>query len=109
MKGTNLGEFEELVLLVVGMLYDDAYGVAVKEAVLTETGRKVTLSSVHAALHRLSDKGYVDSRFGEPAKVRGGKRKKLFTLTASGVAALQDARSQRDRIWNAIPQIALNR
>lgn len=108
MKGTNLGEFEEMILLVVGILYDDAYGVAIKEEILNQTGRTVTLSSVHAALYRLLDKGYLTSRFGDPQKVRGGKRKKLFSLTASGVGALQDARAQRDQLWNALPSAVFN-
>ncbi|MEL6535748.1 MAG: helix-turn-helix transcriptional regulator [Bacteroidota bacterium] len=108
MKGTNLGEFEELILLVVGILYDDAYGVAIKDEILNQTGRTVTLSSVHSALYRLLDKGYLESRFGKPAQIRGGKRKKLFSLTSSGVAALQDARSQRDQLWNALPSAIFN-
>ncbi|MEL6535078.1 MAG: helix-turn-helix transcriptional regulator [Bacteroidota bacterium] len=108
MKGTNLGEFEEMILLVVGILYDDAYGVAIKEEINNQTGRTVTLSSVHAALYRLLDKGYVSSRFGDPAKVRGGKRKKLFSLTSQGVSALQEARAQRDQLWNALPDAIFN-
>ncbi|HAA22344.1 MAG TPA: PadR family transcriptional regulator [Cytophagales bacterium] len=108
MKGTNLGEFEEVVLLVVGILYDDAYGVAIKEEINQQTGRSVTLSSVHAALNRLLEKGFLASRFGEPSQRRGGKRKKLFTITASGMAAMQAARAQRDQLWNALPQALFN-
>ena len=58
MKGTYLGEFEELVLLVVGMLFDDAYGVAIVDELENQTGRSVMISSVHKALVRLEDKGY---------------------------------------------------
>jgi len=108
MKGTYLGEFEELVLLVVGTLFDDAYGVAIKQEILNQTGRKVTLSTVHASLHRLEQKGYIKSRLGDPTQARGGKRKRLFTLTISGVKALQDAREIRNQLWDSIPKIAFN-
>lgn len=108
MKGTYLGEFEELVLLVVGALFDDAYGVAIKQEILKQTKRKVTLSTVHASLHRLEEKGYVKSRLGDPTQARGGKRKRLFSLTISGVKALQDARDMRNNLWESIPKIAFN-
>ena len=105
MKGTHLGEFEELVLLVVASLYDEAYGVAVKKHIQEQAGRSVTLSTVHSALHRLQEKGFLDSRFGEASNSRGGKRKKIFTITAYGKKALQDAREMRDSLWNSIPKI----
>lgn len=107
MKGTHLGEFEELVLLSVGALYDEAYGVAIKTHVREEANRKVSLSTVHAALNRLEQKGFLRSRFGEATKVRGGKRKRYFTLTAAGAAALQEAHQLRNRIWHRIPPAAL--
>ena len=108
MKGTYLGEFEELALLVVGTLFDDAYGVAVKEEILAQTKRKATLSTVHSALHRLEQKGFVKSRLGDPTSERGGKRKRLFTLTVAGVKALQNARELRNNLWDSIPKIAFN-
>ncbi|MEL6674606.1 MAG: PadR family transcriptional regulator [Bacteroidota bacterium] len=108
MKGTHIGEFEELVLLTVAILYDTAYGVAIKQEILQQTARKVTLSTVHAALHRLEKKGFLQSRLGEATQSRGGKRKKLFTLTSAGVAAIQRARQQRNRLWEAIPSVALD-
>ena len=81
MKGTNLGEFEELVLLTVGILYDNAYSVAIKQELNQQTGRKVTISSVHAAVYRLEEKGLLNSRMGEMTNERGGKRKRLFTIS----------------------------
>ena len=107
MKGTHLGEFEELVMLVVAALFDEAYGVSIKSHIMKHSGRSVSLSSVHSALHRLEAKGYMHSRFGAPTKMRGGKRKKLFRITASGVIALQSARNLRDGLWNSIPPLAL--
>lgn len=84
MKGTYLGEFEELVLLTVGVLYKKAYGVAIMEEIENQTGRSINISAVHATLKRLDDKGFVKSLMGEPTQERGGRRKRLFSLTASG-------------------------
>ncbi len=108
MKGTYLGEFEELVLLTVASLYKEAYGVGIKKSLHEQVGRKVTLSTVHAALHRLEKKGFLRSQFGEATKVRGGKRKKYFTLTAAGTEALQTARIVRNKLWDSIPPAALS-
>ncbi len=104
MKGTNLGEFQELVLLTIGTLYPEAYGVGIKDEIREKTGRKVTLSTVHAALNRLEKKGLVQSSFGEATKIRGGKRKKYFTITSYGIKALEETRAQREQLWNAIPK-----
>lgn len=104
MKGTNLGEFQELVLLTIGTLYPEAYGVGIKDEIKNTTHRSVTLSTVHAALNRLEKKGLIESKFGEATNIRGGKRKKYFTITAYGLKTLQDTRAQRDQLWNAIPE-----
>lgn len=106
MKGTNLGEFEELVLLTVGILYDDAYSVAIQRELNRQTGRKVTISSVHAAVYRLEEKGLLKSRMGEMSNTRGGKRKRLFTISQSGRIALDTASDLRNRMRSQIPQIA---
>lgn len=106
MKGTNLGEFQEIVLLTVGMLYDDAYGVSIKDEIDKQSGRKVTLSTVHAALNRLEDKGFVSSRLDSATDERGGRPKRLFRLTAYGKRALEESREMRNRMWQLIPKVA---
>ncbi len=108
MKGTNIGEFEELVLLMVGVTYPEAYGVGIKKALLERMGRKSTLSAIHAVLQRLQEKGFVTSEFGESTSVRGGKRKKLFQITAKGSRVLSEIRETRNQLWNEIPKIALS-
>ena len=107
MKGTNLGEFEELVLLAVGILYDNAYSVAIQHELNAQTGRKVTISSVHAAVYRLEEKGLLNSRMGEMTSERGGKRKRLFTISQAGKEALETASELRNKMRNQIPSIAL--
>ncbi|MDW7693031.1 helix-turn-helix transcriptional regulator [Flammeovirgaceae bacterium SG7u.111] len=107
MKGTYLGEFEEIVLLTVGVLYDEAYGPSIKKEVEERTGRKVNLSAIHATLNRLDEKGFLSSRLGEATAKRGGKRKKYFAVTKLGVKALEEAKNLRESLWVSIPKIAL--
>jgi DNA-binding PadR family transcriptional regulator len=108
MKGTNLGELEELVLLVVGVLFDDAYGVGIQDELLRRCDRKATLSTIHVALHRLEEKGYLESRLDGATNERGGRRKLLFRVTKSGQKALAHSREMRNALWKAIPRTAFN-
>jgi DNA-binding PadR family transcriptional regulator len=109
MKGTNLGEFEELVLLTIAALVNDAYSVAICDELEKHTGRKAKLGVVHSVLNRLEDKGRVKSRLGESTKVRGGKRKRYYTITSAGKAAVIRAKEVRDQLWQLIPNILLKR
>lgn len=103
MKGTNLGEFEELVLLTVAALMEEAYSVAICDELSHHTGRTVKLGVVHAVLNRLEEKGLVNSELGEATKTRGGKRKRFYQLTVAGKAALINTKSIRDQLWDRIP------
>jgi PadR family transcriptional regulator, regulatory protein PadR len=108
MKGNNLGELEEVVLLVVGVLFDEAYGVAIQEELLSRCDRKATLSTIHVALHRLEEKGFLESRFDGATNERGGRRKLLFRVTKSGQKALGNSRDMRNELWKAIPKTAFS-
>lgn len=105
MKRSNIGEFEELVLLTVGILYDDAYGLAITDELEKQTKRKATISSVHKALVRLEDKGFLKSHTGGATEARGGRNKRLYELTASGKKCLVDSKELRNSMWNAIPEM----
>lgn len=106
MRGDHLGEFEELILLTIAVLYDDAYGVAIQAELKSRCNRSVTISTVHAALYRLKRKGYVDSRYGDVTPERGGKRKLLFRVTPAGEKALTLSKEMRNGLWQAIPKPA---
>ncbi|QSE96928.1 PadR family transcriptional regulator [Fulvivirga lutea] len=108
MKGTNLGEFEELVMLAIGVLHPKAYGVSIKDEITDRSGRSVTLSAVHASLHRLEEKGFLESEFGEASNKRGGKRKKYFFITAYGAKALEEVKELREQLWADMNKVALN-
>ena len=103
MKGTHLGEFEELVLLVVGILRDQAYGASIAEEINQQTGRKVSLSPVHTALYRLEKKGFVRSQLGGATQQRGGRRKRMYQITSAGKASLNEVRLMRNRLWKLMP------
>jgi DNA-binding PadR family transcriptional regulator len=105
MKGTYLGEFEELVLLTVGILFDNAYGLAIADELEAQTGRQVLISAVHKALVRLEEKGYLRSHMGGGTAARGGRDKRLYTLTQSGIHALQYAKDLRNTMYKQVPKI----
>ena len=107
MKGTNLGEFEELVLLTIAALVSEAYSVGICDDLSKRTGREVKLGVVHSVLNRLEEKGLVKSKLGEATKTRGGKRKRYYSVTNAGKASIIKAKEMRDQLWSVIPDISL--
>lgn len=107
MKGTYLGELEELILLTVGVLYEQAYGVTIKAEIQNQVGRKLNISAVHSVLKRLEEKGLITSTLGGATTERGGRRKRLFNLTALGKKSLEQTNEIRSQLYNQIPKVAL--
>lgn len=112
MRRSDLGEFEEVVLLTVAVLAPEAYSVVVAEDLEQQTGKTVSTGAVHAALQRLENKGLVSSRMGGATLERGGRRKRIFTLTVAGSRMLHEVRGVRNRLWDriaaeALPQIKM--
>lgn len=99
MKGTHLGEFEEIVLLIVGIAGEEAYGLAIMEQVKEQAGRNTTIGAVHAVLSRLEEKGLLNSKLGGATQERGGRRKRIFEITAAGRKALEMSRDLRVNLW----------
>ncbi|MCG8318100.1 MAG: PadR family transcriptional regulator [Cytophagales bacterium] len=108
MSKHHLGEFEEIVMLTVAILYEEAYGIAIIDEMEERLGRKVSIGALQTVLRRLEKKGYLSSRFGEATKMRGGKRKRYFTLTPFGKKVLAEVKEQRLGLWNAIPKFVFN-
>jgi DNA-binding PadR family transcriptional regulator len=106
MGRTYLGEFEELVLLIAGVLYEDAYAVAIAKEIASRSGRSVDVSAVHKSLYRLEEKGMLKSKLGEPEARRGGKRKRLFFITPYGKKALDESMELRVSLRSQIQQFA---
>ncbi len=107
MKRFQLGEFEEIVILTVGILYKEAYGVSIKKEIETRLGRNVSVGALQTALKRLEDKGYIKSSDGEATEERAGRPRKYFQITALGKKAIEYSKATRESLYSAIPKIAL--
>lgn len=99
MRGSNLREFEELVLLSVRMNGEAASGATIQQVLDAEAGRAVSLGAIYTALDRLARKGLVESWLGEPTPVRGGRRKRHYRLTLAGLEELSEIREIRNSMW----------
>ncbi len=108
MKYTQLGEFEELVLLVIGTLGDESYSISIKEELKRRTGRNPSIGALHSALNRLQKKGFIDSFVGGATKVRGGRRKRYYTMTAHGRKALDASYELRSQLYHSLPKLNLS-
>lgn len=96
----NLGKFEEIVLLIVAAQHGEAYGMSITKTIEKELGRSVTLGSVHTSLYRLEEKGFVRSQVGGASEIRGGRRKRMFTITAKGKESLKKTREMGEKLWD---------
>lgn len=105
MSKSYIGEFEELILTIVAILQEEAYGNAIVGEIKSKVNREVNLSAVHVTLYRLEDKGYVKSDMGGATNERGGRRKRIFTITNAGMAILREMKESRMDLWKLIPQL----
>jgi DNA-binding PadR family transcriptional regulator len=108
MSKEYLGEFEELILTMVGILQEEAYGNSIVQEIRDRVGREVNLSAVHVTLYRLEDKGLVRSKMGGATNARGGRRKRMFTITNAGLAILRAMKEARTDLWKLIPQLKMS-
>ncbi|MEQ9306088.1 MAG: helix-turn-helix transcriptional regulator, partial [Marinoscillum sp.] len=93
MKGTYLGEFQEIVLLTIIVLSENAYGVSIQDEIEMRTNRSISRGALHTALTRLEEKGFIKSEYGGATAERGGRRKRFYSVTTPGRSALEEARS----------------
>jgi DNA-binding PadR family transcriptional regulator len=99
-----LGDTEELILTLVAILREDAYGAAISEEVRRRLSREMTLSAIHVTLYKLEDKGFIKSRVGGATNERGGRRKRIYAITNAGLAMLRAAKDTRTELWKSVPQ-----
>jgi PadR family transcriptional regulator PadR len=102
MGETYLGEFEQIVLLAVFRLKDQAYGVPIRREIEKRAGRAVTVGALYSTLDRLEAKGFVSSWFGDPTAQRGGRSRRYFRVEPAGVEALANAREMLGRMWKGV-------
>ncbi|MEM9297507.1 MAG: helix-turn-helix transcriptional regulator [Bacteroidota bacterium] len=107
MNEINVGEFEELVLLTILILGEEAYILKIQEELLNQANRKSAMGALHVTLGRLEKKGFLTSNLGGATKERGGRRKRVYELTAAGKSAITQIHATRNSLWNKIPEFAL--
>ncbi|WP_462250518.1 PadR family transcriptional regulator [Ekhidna sp.] len=107
MKGTNLGEFEELLLLVVLILQEEAYMLRIKDEIKKQVNRSISMGALHTTLARLEKKEFLTSELAGATKERGGRRKRVYELTADGKVALNEVKEMRANLWNQVPSFDL--
>ena len=105
MKKTKLGEFEELVLLTVIVLRENAYGIGIMHDLEERMKGKLSFGSVQSALKRLEEKGFLTSEFGQATEKRGGRRKRIYTVTAAGQQVLDEMKEIRSSLYHVIANI----
>ncbi len=106
MKKTKLGEFEELVLLAVAALQQEAYGVEIKRELESRLNERLSVGSIQSALKRMEEKGFLTSEFGEATQKRGGKRKRIYSTTSYAHKVVAEMREIRAGLWESIPALA---
>jgi len=104
-KGDYLGNFDLMLMLALLRLGEDAYGVTIAQELEEQTGREVVVASVYATLERLQDRGLVTSRLGDATPERGGRAKRFFRITGSGIREVRDARRSLMNLWKGLPEL----
>jgi PadR family transcriptional regulator PadR len=95
-----LGEFEELVLLTIASLGENAYGVSIKESIEARCDRDVSIGALHSTITRLEEKKYLKSWLGGSTTERGGRSKRYFQITENGKQAVASVKALRDELWS---------
>ncbi|WP_462253406.1 PadR family transcriptional regulator [Ekhidna sp.] len=109
MSKDHIGELEELILLLILMLKEEAYGLAIRKALKEQANRNVTIGAVHGTVNRLESKGFIESSMGGATEERGGRRKRIFSITASGKSILQKSRDVKVNLWQQIPELSIEK
>lgn len=107
MNENNVGEFEELVLLTVLILREEAYILKIQQELLSQANRKTAMGALHVTLGRLEKKGFLSSELGGATASRGGRRKRVYQLTAAGKTVIHQIRSTRNSMWDQAPGFSL--
>jgi len=109
MEKEHIGELEELILLLIIKLKEEAYGFAIRKALKDEAERVVTIGAVHGTVNRLEKKGFIKSEMSGATELRGGRRKRIFTITAMGKKVLHRSRDIKVNLWSQIPELSIER
>lgn len=98
--GAYLGEFEELVLLTIATLGEEAYGVSIQQDIEKRCKRSISIGALHSTITRLEEKGFLKSWLGGATQARGGRSKRYYEITVAGKKSVAESKSLRDELWN---------
>jgi DNA-binding PadR family transcriptional regulator len=104
-----LSSHDEMLLLAILSLEDNAYGLTIRREVSRATGKDWSIGAIYDPLYRLEKRGYVQSSLTEPTAERGGRSKRIFHVTSRGKEALREQKAVRDQLWQRIPEETLNK
>ena len=105
MKKSRLGELQELILMAVIVLKDEAYGNEIQRQLESLLNERLSTGAIQTALKRMEEKGFLTSQWGEATNERGGRRKRIYEATSLAHNVLQDMRSVRDQLWQRMPNL----
>ncbi|MEP1096484.1 MAG: PadR family transcriptional regulator [Cyclobacteriaceae bacterium] len=105
MKKTRLGEFQELILMTVIVLEEDAYGNEIQRNLEERLNERLSTGAIQTALKRMEEKGFLTSEWGKATQKRGGKRKRIYSATSYAHQVLRDMKEVRASLWEAMPQL----
>ena len=108
MKKNRLGEFQELILMSVIVLQNDAYGNEIQRDLEKRLDERLSVGAIQTALKRLEEKGFLTSVWGEATKIRGGKRKRIYSATPYAHQVLREMKDIREQLWGAMPKLGTN-
>ena len=103
----RIGDYEEVILLLIGILGENAYAFKIAEEYKQQSGRGTTIGTVHSALERIIEKGLLVSEIGASSAKRGGRRKRIYSLTAEGHQVLANIKALKTSLWNQFPGFSL--
>ena len=101
----KIGALEELVILLAAALQGEAYAVSIRREYVERTSRDISIPAIHTVLKRLEDKGLLKSAESAPTEERGGRKKRIYTLTHTGYQLITEVRKQREALWTLIPDM----
>ena len=104
----SIGSLEEIVLLIVIVLEDNAYAVTISDEYEKQFGKSISIPAIHTVLRRLENKGFIKSHVGGATNLRGGRSKRFYTITKVGYETARELNQQRTTLWNMAPKISFN-
>ena len=103
----KIGALEEMVILLAAALQEDAYAVTIRREYVQRSGNEISVPAIHTVLKRLEDKGMLRSHESAPTKERGGRKKRIYTITNSGYRLISELQHQREELWSLIPKMSI--